>query len=272
METVIYSNPAFGDIRTLIEDSEPHFSAADICKALGYTNPRKSVADHVDSRDVTKRDTLTNGGIQQLTYINESGMYALIFGSKLETARQFKNWVTSEVLPSIRKNGIYATEVTIERMIDDPDFGINILKKLKEERRKRLDAEAAMSSQQQVIEIQQVQIMQMAPKAEYTEKVLNSTETYATTRIAQELGLSAITMNKKLHEMKVQHRVDGQWVLYAKYLDGGYAKNKTVTYTKSDGSTGTNTQTVWTEKGRHFIHQLFTKNLSCTQQNTTQPR
>lgn len=246
----VFSNPQFGEIRTIIENSEPHFSAADICKALGYTNPRKSVADHVDSRDVTKRDTLTNGGIQQLTYINESGMYALIFGSKLETAREFKYWVTSEVLPSIRKHGAYATEQTIENMLANPENAIKMLTALKEERTKRQIAE-------RVIEVQETQLKELAPKAEYADKVLQSTETYATTRIAQELGMSAIALNKKLHEKRIQRKVDGQWVLYAQFIDKGFAKSNTVHFPKSDGTTGSNTQTVWTEKGRHFIHEIF---------------
>lgn len=114
-----------------------------------------------------------------------------------------------------------------------------------------------MSIKQQVLEIQEVQIKELAPKAEYTDTVLKSAETYATTRIAQELGVSAIALNKKLQERRIQRKVDGQWILYAQYLDKGYAKSNTVHFPKKDGSTGTNTQTVWTEKGRQFIHSLF---------------
>lgn len=246
----VFSNPQFGEIRTIIENSEPQFSAADVCKALGYSNPRDAVLRHIDSRDVAKHDTPTSSGVQQLTYINESGMYALIFGSKLETAREFKYWVTSEVLPSIRKHGAYATEQTIESMLANPENAIKVFTALKEERTKRELAE-------KTIEVQETQLKELAPKAQYTEKVLQSTETYATTRIAQELGMSAIALNKKLHEKRVQRKVDGQWVLYAQFLDKGFAKSHTVPYPKSDGTTGSNTQTVWTEKGRLFIHEIF---------------
>ena len=103
----IFNNPQFGDIRTTGTPDTPLFCAADICKALGYSNGRKAVADHCDEGDVTKRDTLTAGGMQSVTFVNESGLYALIFGSKLESAKQFKQWVTSEVLPAIRKTGGY---------------------------------------------------------------------------------------------------------------------------------------------------------------------
>ena len=106
-----FNHEKFGNIRICGADTEnPLFCAMDLCRALGYSNGRKAVLDHCDSEDVTKRDTLTNGGNQQLTYVNESGMYALILSSKLPQARQFKHWVTSEVLPSIRKTGSYSVE------------------------------------------------------------------------------------------------------------------------------------------------------------------
>lgn len=110
----------------------------------------------------------------------------------------------------------------------------------------------------EIIEVQNKEIKAIAPKAEYYDEVLQSSETYATTRIAMELGLSAKALNKKLSDLKVQYKVDGQWIPYSKYLNGGYTKSHTVPYIKNDGTTGTNTQTVWTEKGRKFIHELLT--------------
>ena len=106
----IFSNGEFGDIRTTVIDGDPWFVGKDVASALGYTNNRKALADHVDADDkgVTKCDTL--GGTQELAIINESGLYALAFGSKLESAKRFKRWVTSEVLPAIRKNGTYNLE------------------------------------------------------------------------------------------------------------------------------------------------------------------
>lgn len=103
----IYNNEEFGDIRTVTINNEPWFVGKDVAEALGYSNPRKAIGDHVheDDKGVTKCDTL--GGRQDLVIINESGLYALIFGSKLESAKRFKHWVTSEVLPSIRKTGAY---------------------------------------------------------------------------------------------------------------------------------------------------------------------
>jgi anti-repressor protein len=103
----IFQNPLFGAIRTMEISNTPYFVAADVCRALGYEKPRNAVTTHVDPEDASKQGILTNGGMQQVTIINESGLYALIFGSKLDTAKQFKKWVTSEVLPTIRKTGGY---------------------------------------------------------------------------------------------------------------------------------------------------------------------
>ena len=132
-----FTNPAFGTIRTTVVNGEPWFVGKDVASVLGYTNPRKALADHVDADDkgVTKRDTL--GGAQEMTVINESGLYALALSSKLPGAKQFKRWVTSEVLPAIRRHGMYADAPTVERMLDDPDTMIRTLQALKEEREKR---------------------------------------------------------------------------------------------------------------------------------------
>lgn len=109
-EIQIFKSEQFGEIRTAGTADEPMFCAADICRALGYTNGPKAVKDHCDEGDITKRYTPTTSGDQLMTFINESGMYALIFGSKLSTAKQFKKWVTSEVLPTIRKTGSYSIQ------------------------------------------------------------------------------------------------------------------------------------------------------------------
>lgn len=144
----IFNHPQFGSIRTTGTPDNPEFCAMDVCKALGYSNGRDAVAKHVDADDVAKRDTIdTIGRNQLLTYVNESGMYALVLGSKLKEAKKFKHWVTSEVLPSIRKHGAYMTETTIDSIIADPDNGIRLLMALKEERQQRKLAEAKIKEQ-----------------------------------------------------------------------------------------------------------------------------
>ena len=128
----IFSNEEFGNIRTLEVNGEPYFVGKDVAEILGYSNPRKAIIDHIDEEDkgVTKCDT--PGGLQDLTIINESGLYSLIFSSKLEKAKQFKHWVTSEVLPAIRKHGAYA----VDELLDNPDIAIKAFTALKEEREK----------------------------------------------------------------------------------------------------------------------------------------
>lgn len=116
-ELQIFNSKEFGDIRTVTINNEPWFVGKDVAEALGYSNSRKALSDHVhdDDKGVTKCDTL--GGKQDLTIINESGLYALIFGSKLESAKRFKHWVTSEVLPAIRKTGVYQNPMTTDQKI-----------------------------------------------------------------------------------------------------------------------------------------------------------
>ena len=164
----VFNSEQFGDIRTAGSAQEPIFCAADICRALGYSNGRKAISDHCDEGDVTKRDTPTSSGVQSMTFVNESGMYSLIFGSKLESAKQFKRWVTSEVLPTIRKHGMYATGETIESILNDPDNAILILQQIQKERKERLAAEA------QVHKLEQ-QAIEDKPKVVYADAVQGST-------------------------------------------------------------------------------------------------
>ena len=128
----IFNNEEFGQIRTVTKDGEPYFAGRDVATILGYSNPRDAISKHVDDEDkgVAKCDTL--GGKQQILFINESGLYSLILSSKLPTAKKFKRWVTSEILPSIRKHGMYATE----ELIANPDLAIAAFTALKEEREK----------------------------------------------------------------------------------------------------------------------------------------
>lgn len=199
----VFNNEEFGKIRTVIIDDKPWFVGKDVAEALGYSNSRKALSDHVhdDDKGVTKCDTL--GGKQDLTIINESGLYALIFGSKLESAKRFKHWVTSEVLPSIRKNGIYATDNVIDNILNNPDFGIELLTRLKEERSARVEAERTNSI------------------------LMHVNKTYTMTEIAKEIGLkSAVELNKILSDKKIQYKVNGTWVMYSDYSNCGYEEIK----------------------------------------------
>lgn len=135
-EIQIFNNLEFGKIRTTEIDGEPWFVGKDVADALGYQNASKALQDHVDEEDKLNNESLSSLGQRGGWLINESGLYSLVLSSKLPNAKQFKHWVTSEVLPSIRKHGAYATPATIENIINNPDFGIRLLQSLKEEQEK----------------------------------------------------------------------------------------------------------------------------------------
>lgn len=163
----IFGNINFGQVRVNTDAEEPLFCAMDVCKILGYANGRDAVAKHVDQEDVAKCYTPTKGGVQNISYVNESGLYALILASKLPTAKTFKHWITSVVLPSIRKHGAYATSETIDSIIADPDNGIRLLTALKEERQQRKLAEDKAALLEEVTRVQ-------APKVAFAEAITGS--------------------------------------------------------------------------------------------------
>ena len=190
-----------------------------------------------------------------------------------DVALEFSRWLSptfaiwcNDRIKELLRYGMTATQPTIDDMIADPEHAIRLLTALTNERKEKAmlqqqlqSTESQLSYKDEIIELQDRNLKAIAPKAEYADKVLQSDSTYATTRIAQEFGMSAVSFNQRLLKEGIQRKVDGQWVLYAKYQGQGYTKPHTVTYTKHDGTTGTNTQTVWTEKGRKFIHDLMSK-------------
>ncbi len=255
----IFNNTNFGEIRTLIIDNEPYFVANDLCNALGYEKPRNAVAQHVDEDDALKQGVSTpivSHGVNtgktkkiNMIVVNESGMYSLIFGSKLPQAKEFKRWVTSEVLPAIRKHGAYLTAPTLEELLLNPDTIYKLASKLKEEQEEKLyyQGQAELSAER---------IKEIEPKAEFFDQLMQSESLLLTDQIAKELGMTAVRLNRKLEELGVQFKRGLQWVLTAKYANNGYTKTKTYIYTKRDGTMESTVRTVWTERGRLFIHQL----------------
>ena len=231
-------------VRTLTVDEEPYFVGKDVADILGYSNSRKALLDHVDEEDKLTSRIVTAGQNRNQTIINESGLYSLIFSSKLESAKRFKHWVTSEVLPAIRKHGIYATDNVIEQTLRDPDYIINVLTEYKKEKDNNL--------------ILRQQIGELKPKADYVDEILKSPGTMTITQIAADYGLSAQKLNKLLHQARLQRRVGKQWVLYTEHMNKGYTKSHTIEIVRSDGRPDTQPQTRWTQKGRLKIHEIMT--------------
>lgn len=252
---LIKNNPMFGTIRIEGTEKEPLFCASDVCKALGYAKPQNAVAAHVDAEDALKRSTPTEGGRQEMTFVTESGLYALIFGSKLPQAKEFKKWVTSEVLPSIRQNGGYMLIGDDEAEEDLMARALIVAKatlKRREERIKALESES-QAKDKEIVELSGT-ISEMKPKVNYVDTILSCKETVTTTQIAQDYGQSAKAFNVLLRNFGIQHKVGGQWILYAKYLPCGYVQSETVSITHRDGSAGSVMHTKWTQKGRLFLY------------------
>ncbi|HAR6305772.1 TPA: phage antirepressor [Staphylococcus pseudintermedius] len=227
-------------VRTLTINDEAYFVGKDIAEILGYSKARNAIAKHVDFED--KKDAPIQGplgGTQKMTIINESGLYSLIFSSKLDSAKRFKRWVTSEVLPAIRKRGIYATDSVIEQTIQNPDYIIHVLTEFKKEREGRLVAEQ--------------QVQELKPKATYYDLVLQNKSLLSVSKIAKDYGMSARALNKLLHELGVQYKQGDIWLLYAKHQDKGYTQ--TSTYALDEKHSKVTTK--WTQKGRLFIYELL---------------
>lgn len=226
-EVQIFNNEEFGQVRIVEIEGKPYFVGKDVANALGYSNPRDAILRHC--KGVVKHDNFKEGG-QLIALITEGDMYRLITHSKLESAERFEDWVFDEVLPAIRKHGIYATDDVIDNILNNPDFGIQLLTKLKEERVARVEAERRNAI------------------------LMHVNKTYTVTEIAKELGLkSAIQLNKILAEKKIQYQVNGTWVMYSKYSNLGYEEIKQEVL---DSGRVIYHRRI-TQLGREFILQLF---------------
>ena len=241
----IFRNPEFGEVRTQVDEKgEPWFCAKDVCDALKHTNSRRAIAQLVDEGDVTKRYTPTSSGDQLMTYINESGLYSLILFSKLESAKRFKHWVTSDVLPTIRKHGAYFTNDALERAVKEPDFLIKLASAIKHERQQKEMYAQKCTEQGETIK-------QMEKQSAYVDYVLQSPGLLNINQIAQDYGISAQCLNSLLRQHLIQYKSNNQWILYAKYKDKGYVHS--TTHILDNGIVVMHTQ--WTQKGRLFLYE-----------------
>lgn len=240
-ELEIFKNEEFGEIRTIIIDGEPWFVGKDIATALGYSNTRDALAKHVDDEDKGVAKCDTPSGKQNMSIINESGLYALIFGSKLESATRFKHWVTSEVLPSIRKHGAYMTNEVIERTLTDPDYLIQLATALKEERQARKLAEEKIEKQK--------------PLVDFANQVSDTTDLIDMKTMAKLLKDNNIDIgrNRLFEFLRIRKILMKDNQPYQQYVDAGYFKVIEHTYTDFLGQTKTRRQTLVTGKGQLYI-------------------
>lgn len=238
-EVTIFNNEEFGTIRTMQIDDEPWFCLADVCMALGITHVT-DVKSRLKKDGVATTEVIDNlGRTQRAIFINESNLYKTIFQSRKPSAEKFTDWVTSEVLPTIRKTGTYS------------------IQKKETLQGKELLALAVIEAQK-VIEEQTMQIEEMKPKADYHDEVLNKKKLISTTIIAKDLGFtSAIMLNRYLHDKGIIYKSQsGIWCPYSKYewlIEEGYADYQSCNI---EGSLPT---LKWTEKGRKWIVELLQK-------------
>lgn len=241
-ELQVFKNAEFGSVRTAIINGEVFFVGKDVAEILGYSNPLKALRTHVDDEDKGVNEMVTPGGIQQLILINESGLYSLILRSQLPKANLFKRWVTSEVLPAIRKHGMFA----VEEIMNNPDLLIHALTELKEEREKRKSLELTSAVQKQ-------QIAELQPKASYYDLILQNKDMLSITQIAKDYGMSGRRLNELLKALGVQYRFRKTWLLYQDYADLGYTQSKTFALDAEKSVM----HTYWTQKGRLFLYDLL---------------
>ena len=215
-----FNHEMFGQVRTMTNDrGETFFVGKDVAEALGYKNTADAIIKHVDKEDRSTIAIRDSAYETRAVVINESGLYSLVLSSKLEQAKAFKRWVTSEVLPLIRQTGTY-------------------------------------SLHRKQIETLHHQIEALEPKAEYCDEVLDSVSCLTTTQIAKELSMTVSDLTRLLEHRKVMYKQSGQWMLYADYARKGYAKSRTTVRRDIEGDMHTYTRLVWTEEGRRFIHRL----------------
>lgn len=251
----LFSNPTFGSVRTAGTPANPLFCLSDICKAVELTNP-SAVKTRLDSEDVQLIDLHALNpesylsGNSMATFVTESAFYEVILFSSSQKVKPFRRWITHEVLPAIRQTGGY-----IQTAADDTDADIMAKALLiaqrtidsKSQRIQMLEGEKNLLEQENKI---------LQPKAQYTDDVLQSDETYTFTQLAKELNFRNVNIFiTKLRDNHVIFKQSGQWMLTARYSGNGYTKARTAQFFHSDGSIGTSTSTVWTEKGRMFLHQ-----------------
>ena len=224
-------------VRTVDMDGAPWFVLKDVCEVLGLGNSRM-VSDRLDEdeKGVSKIDTL--GGVQNVTIINESGLYNVILRSDKPEAKPFRKWVTSEVLPSIRKHGAYMTPQKIEEALLNPDTIISLAQQLKEEKAKTA---------------------KLAPAAEYARNFLLASGGRLVSSIAKDYGMSAQRFNQILNALDIQYRKGGQWMLYQKYTGKGYTETRVNLIPHNDGKTHQHPETLWTARGCAFLSKQLAK-------------
>ena len=236
----VFENEEFGKVRAVEIDGDLWFSGKDVAESLGYTNPRKAILDHVDIEDrgVTKCDTL--GGKQDMTIINESGLYSLVISSKLPSAKRFKHWVTSEVIPSIRKNGGY---IANQENLSPEQIVAN-----------------ALIVAQSIIVDRDRQLAEMKPKADFFDSVADSKTAISMNEVAKVLDIRGYGRNNLFEFLRKKGILDKFNVPYQRYVDYGWFRVIEQKYMKN-GEPQITTKTLVYQKGVDAIRKIVMKEM-----------
>jgi len=239
----IFNNDRFGQVRIIPVEGELMFVAKDVCDCLEITKHRDAISRlDSDERGSVKLDT--PGGKQDIAAINEYGLYNLVLSSRKPEAKEFKRWITHDVIPAIRKTGSYSMVIP---------------QTLPEALRAYADEVESHNATKAIVAQQEQQIAEFKPVKDYVDKILSSKSCLAITQIAADYGLSAQELNKILHEAGLQRKVGDQWILYKQHMAKGFTKSETFTFCRSDGRLDSKITTKWTQKGRLEIHSILTK-------------
>lgn len=245
------------NVRTMQINGEAWFVGKDVAEILSYKKPLNALATHVDEDDSLKQGlTDSLGRVQETIIINESGLYSLILSSKLPAAKKFKRWVTSEVLPAIRKHGAYATPETIESILANPDNGIKLLQALKDARSQKEQALLEASKEREARAIAEQKLSEAKPKLDYVDKILESKKTILTTHLATDYGCSAVAFNRMLCDKKIQRKLRDTYVLYSQYQGHGWT-HTFARAIKTNHGQEIREQMEWTQKGNIGLYELL---------------
>lgn len=238
----------------------PLFLAKEVAECIEYDQSSvNKLVNLVDDDEKVRNNLPTLGGNQQVWFLTEDGLYEVLMQSRKPIAKEFKKGV-KEILKSIRKTGGYIATKSDDTPEEIMARALTIAQATLAKREERLkQLEAQTEQQQATIEIQKEEIKKAAPKVQYVDNVLQSVNTYTATQIAKEIGMDAAKFHKALKERKVMFYQSGTWMLTAKYQGKGYTKMRTHQFTRNDGSIGTSSYTVFTEKGREMVHSIFAK-------------
>ena len=251
----IFKNEEFGEIRTIEESGKVLFCGSDVAKSLGYAKPQNAILKHcryASKRGIPHPQSKTK--TIEMLFIPEGDIYRLVSHSELPSAERFESWVFDDVLPSIRKNGGY---IAGQETLSDDEL---MAKALLVAQNKIVERDNRIALLETEVKVKDQLIGELKPRADYTDKILKNTGLVTMTQIAKDYGMTGQAMNKLLHELGVQYKQSGQWLLYSKYHGMGYTHSETVDIVRSDGRPDVKMNTKWTQKGRLFLYNLLKEN------------